>query len=761
MTLVYLAVAFAGGILAGHLLRLAGVLSCDTPSWLFPAAIALFLTILLLIRSRPAARLVAALVLFVLLGAWRYDVHPFERCLGPTDLASYHPGDEGAWATIEGVVSGYADERDRGTRYQLDVERAVIDGQPQQVRGRVLIEAARRPRYAYGDRLRVNGVLLTPPNFDDFDYRRYLAVRGIHSLVRRPQIERLGTGEGQAFWSVLYGVRSGASAVVNAILPEPAAALANGMVLGIEGGISDEVNDAFQATGTSHLIVISGSNIAFLSGALIAALGSLMARRRAALLSAPLVILYVLLAGADPPALRAGVMGLLGLGAIFFGRQNTAYVSLCGAGLVMAVINPLVLWDIGFQLSFATSLGLILFSRPLGKWLTALLRRRLSQEDAQRVVRALNGTLIVTVAAQAAALPLILHTFGRLSPVSLLANCLVLPVQPAVLASSIAALLAGAAYLPLGQVIAAIPWALLSYTVGAVAATAAVPYSSVDVGPVSPLFVIGYYAVLAAALASPRIVRMTRSRPALRHAGAWALVLLVPACLAWLAWRALPDGRLHVLYIPGEDAEAVQITAPDGRSAWLWDGRGDGATLMRKTPGATARAGRPDMVLAPCEALGTGAALAPSATQLWPGAPCVNPAGLEAGAVVALTSEVRLERIDAGAEPALLLSYGQFRTLLPATLGTEAQIAAQDQAGPLSVLKGAGPHTGAWPCLRLLAATEPQLVLWPQETTYPPEVSEHLAREVATVRVEADGLVEVVSDGATFRVVQRSPVGPR
>ena len=761
MTLVCLAVAFAGGILAGHFLRLAGVLSCETPSWLFPSALMLILAILLLVRRLPTARLAAAVGLFVLLGAWRYDGHPFERCLGPADLASYHPGDKGAWATMEGVVTGYGDERDGGTRYQLDVEQVVIDGQPHEVRGRALIEAARRPRYTYGDRLRVHGALLTPPDFDDFDYRRYLAARGIHSLVRRPQIERLGTGEGQVFWRVLYGVRSRASAVVNAILPEPAAALTNGMVLGIEGGISDEVNDAFQRTGTSHLIVISGSNIAFLSGALIAVLGGLMARRRAALLTAPLVILYVLLAGADPPALRAGVMGLLGLGAIFFGRQNTGYVSLCAAGLVMAALNPLVLWDIGFQLSFATSLGLILFSRPLEDWLTSLLRRRLSQEDAQRVVRALSGTLIVTVAAQAAALPLILHTFGQLSPVSLLANCLVLPVQSAILASSIAALLAGAAFLPLGQLAAALPWALLGYTVGVVRATAAVPYASVDVGPVSPVFVIGYYAVLAAALASPRIARTVRARPALRRAGAWAMVLLITAGLSWSAWRALPDGRLHLLFIPGEDAEAVLITAPDGRAAWLWDGRGDGEALMRKTPGARALGGQPDVVLAPCETLGANGALKVSVAQLWPGAPCIDPAGLEAGAVVALTPEVRLERIHASAEPALLLSYGQFRTLLPATLRPEAPIAAQAQAGPLSILKGAGPQTGAWPCLSLLAATEPQLVLWPQETTYPPEVSEYLAGEVATVRVEADGLVEVVSDGTTFRVVQRSPVGPR
>jgi competence protein ComEC len=87
------------------------------------------------------------------------------------------------------------------------------------------------------------------------------------------------------------------------------------MILGIEGGIPEKVDDAFKATGTSHLIVISGSNIAFLAGALIAALGSVLSKRRVALAAAPLILIYVLLVGADPPALRAGIMGLLGLGA--------------------------------------------------------------------------------------------------------------------------------------------------------------------------------------------------------------------------------------------------------------------------------------------------------------------------------------------------------------------------------------------------------------------------------------------------------------
>jgi hypothetical protein len=82
----------------------------------------------------------------------------------------------------------------------------------------------------------------------------------------------------------------------------------------------------------------------------------------------------------------------------------------------------------------------------------------------------------------------------------------------------------------------------------------------------------------------------------------------------------------------------------------------------------------------------------------------------------------------------------------------------QGRLHKLSVLKAAGPGTGVWPSAGFLRAAEPQLVLWPQETTYPPEVSEYLTTQVTAARVEADGIVEVVSDGRRFWVVRHSAV---
>ena len=148
--------------------------------------------------------------------------------------------------------------------------------------------------------------------------------------------------------------------------------------------------------------------------------------------------------GADAAALRAGLMGCLYVFAIYLGRQSTAYVSLCASGLAMTVANPLALWDIGFQLSFLATLGLILFSQPFAhRFEGPRSRAGYRKRPPRRAMGLLNEGLIVTLAAQVLTLPLIVYYFGRLSLISLVTNFLILPAQPPIMTGGMATLVAG------------------------------------------------------------------------------------------------------------------------------------------------------------------------------------------------------------------------------------------------------------------------------------------------------------------------------
>ncbi len=181
---------------------------------------------------------------------------------------------------LEGVIVGWPEQRDAYNQYRVQVDTRWDGERKQSVEGIALVRGDNDTLYAYGDRIRIRGVAATPPTFPDFDYRRFLARKDIHTLIKRAEITHLASDQGQAFWAALYSVRARASDILNQILPEPYSALANGMILGIESGIPRELYDDFNLTGTSHVIVISGSNIAIVSGILLGLFTRLFGRRK-------------------------------------------------------------------------------------------------------------------------------------------------------------------------------------------------------------------------------------------------------------------------------------------------------------------------------------------------------------------------------------------------------------------------------------------------------------------------------------------------
>ncbi len=744
MTLVYLAVAWCAGIWLAHQLWGLAVIGCGTSGWLFAAPALAAAAIAALLRQRAQVRWAAVLLILLLLGGWRYQQHPFAACASATTLASYNGSAETpVRASVEGVIAGYPDVRDTRTFYRLRADTLTIGARTIPVQGDVLVQAPRFPAYAFGDRIRASGQLETPPTFDDFDYAAYLSMRGVHSLLRRARTELIAQDQSRSFWTILYGLRARGAELLNRALPEPAAALANGMLLGIESGIPDDVGEAFQATGTSHVIVISGSNIALLTGVLMGLLARVLGKARAPYPVAVAVIFYVLLVGADPPALRAGIMGVLYVIAIALGRASTAYVSLCASALIMCLLNPLALWDIGFQLSFSATLGLILFTPPIQARFERFFARHLSEDRSRQVMGVLNDALIVTLAAQVPTLPLLVYYFGRLSLVSLVANFLILPAQPPIMIGGMAALVVGLIWEVLGRVAAVIPWFFLTYTTAVVSALAAVPLASVETGAVGRLLAVLYGVGLAIAMAFRRFPRLRALLPP--HAGRWLAAAAGSAWLMLMAINQIPDGQLHVTFIPGEDGEVVLITTPGGRRAWVWDGRGDGAALATATR-AELSAGRPEMSLA----------VGPDAGDLWPGARALEPEHTPPGTVVRLDGTVELIRLAAG--DGWLLRYGRFRTLVPATIRPEAQaelLRAPLEDPPITLLKAPGAGTGVWPTEEFLAARSPQVILWPDDTTYPPNVAAWLSQRRAT-RIPGAGVVEVTSDGDRMWLAQRS-----
>jgi competence protein ComEC len=418
----------------------------------------------------------------------------------------------------------------------------------------------------YGDRVHLEGQIETPPGNEGFPYRDYLARQGIYSIMYWADVRLLSHNQGNPALAILYRFKEHALATVYHIFPDPEASLLSGILLGVETGISDGVQEAFTRTGTSHIIAISGFNIAIIAGLFTLAFKRLLGRwwgLAAAILG---IFLYTVLVGASPSVLRAAIMGVFALFARQMGRRSGINTLAITAAL-MAGITPNTLWDAGFQLSFAATLGLVLYAEPLQTWFTNLLSRRLPLATARNIASLAGSYLLFTLAAQVMTLPIIAYHFQRISLLSILVNPIILPVQPPVMILGGLATLLGMVWQPLGQFLAYLAWPFIAFTIRVVEGFAALPGMSIPLGSVSLVVVIGIYLLILALT----VWKAGFHAKLLALGPATFLVLFgLGTALVWREAFAAPDGRLHVTILDvsarGDSGDGILIRSPSGRN---------------------------------------------------------------------------------------------------------------------------------------------------------------------------------------------------
>ena len=294
----------------------------------------------------------------------------------------------------------------------------------------------------------------------------------------------------------------------------------------------------------------------------------LLGRRRAVPILLLAVLTYTLLVGASASVVRAAIMGALTLIASYLGRQTLALNSLFVAAILMTALDPFTLGDVGFQLSFAATLGLVLYTRPLQNAVEGGLTRLFNGEVAKKVIGVLSDAVLVTLAAQITTLPILIVTFRQVSLLTLLVNALVLPAQTGVMVFGGLALLAGMVWLPLGQIVGGLAWLFLAWTIQVIHLFAAIPGVSIELGYVDPLWGVAYYAGLAALTfwfsrtSEQRMdikTRLSKVSPRIALPALGIALLLAALVFSWQ-----PDGKLHV-HALNVDGGPVFVQTPAGR----------------------------------------------------------------------------------------------------------------------------------------------------------------------------------------------------
>ncbi len=679
--------------------------------------------------------------------------------------------------------------RDTETLLRLEVESVDTGDEVLAVRGLILARVPERVEFAYGDLLRLRGRLETPPVGELFSYRDYLARRGVYAYMREAQVSYL-EGGGNPLLRLTFALRGYSRLLLHRFYPDPAASLLAGILLGDEGGLSREWVRAFKVTGTSHIIAISGFNIAIIVALFGSSFGRLLGPRRGAVMAILGVIFYTILVGAEASVVRAAIMGTVGILGQQLYRRQVGLNTLAFTAALMALFSPFVLWDVGFQLSFFATLGLILFGAPLQqaaeRWLRWIAPSAIWVSPG---VQFLSDAVLLTLAAQLTTLPIMAYHFQQISLIAFLANPFILPVQPAVMILGGASLLLGWIWPPLGQVAAWIAWPFPAYTLKMVETFARAPGAVLSLNTVPLWGVIAYYAALLFWTLGPP--RREKALEALRRwvpAGLLAsvVILISLALLLWRAVFALPDGRLHLTFLSVGSADAVLIRTPGGK--WVLINGGPSANLLSQALGDrfSPFERRLEWLIVASTQQEQLAALPwvleryPPRRVLWAGLPQASSASraldawltergvpvtfAEAGQVLDLGQGAELEVAANGKRGAVLLvRWKQFRALLPIGLDSELLEQLPRRADLRNVTLFSLPDSG-YPALlskEWLAELAPQVVILSVAADDPfgnptPEVLKML-RPYSLIRTDLAGWIQVSTDGEKLWLSSERP----
>ncbi|MBN1824562.1 MAG: DNA internalization-related competence protein ComEC/Rec2 [Endomicrobiales bacterium] len=406
-----------------------------------------------------------------------------------------------------------------------------------------------------GDTLEITGNGYFPPpkmNPGGFDYRKYLLRKGFSSIIYPREVRVIGSKKLSFAKRAAYALRKSITSVLKKHVPEKEAEIVVPMVVGDDSEISETVKKSFTDSGLMHILVVSGLNVGYCAVIfffLFRAFG--LPRQWASALSLPFIGLYVLVAGANPPVLRAGVMAFFVIISLSLKREPLIYQSLSLAALFIMIFDPQALFMASFQLSFAATVGIVYFYPRLAKPFANLpfIARRF-----------LVDVIAVSLSAQLAVLPFIAFYFNKISLAGLISNLIAVPFAGLVTASGLALYALSFIWGGFAVFAGLIAEYLAKILILTAETFSGFSMSTINVPAPGVLTFACYYAFIAA------VFQIKKNRAALLCAVISGLFLIIPSAVGKI--RSM--GALEATFLDVGNSDCIHLRLPSG-SDWLVD----------------------------------------------------------------------------------------------------------------------------------------------------------------------------------------------
>ncbi len=406
--------------------------------------------------------------------------------------------------------------------------------------------------YEYGDVLKIKGRLEKPigqKNFGEFDYELYLAREKVFTYLniwQEKDIQKIGENDSNFLVSFSLSARDKIKEITKQTLPQPYSYLLIGMLLGEKSFIPPHLKEVFAEAGIMHILAVSGLHVGIIAMALLALLSMLNLPKKLKLLTLILIlIMYASITGFRPSVLRATIMFILLIGGKLINRSRNLNISLFFAGFLILLLNPLILYDAGFLLSFIVTFFIINLS-PI------------FQELFSKIVVWIKNPLSVSTAAWIGIFPLSAYFFTKVSIISIVSNILIVPLTGLAVILGFVTFFIGMASISLAGIVANINYLVLSLITLIAKSFSSLPFAFVYVAQPSIMVIILYYLMVffIIELFYKKILSQKIKEKAV-------LIVLSVTLLIIIVQVFFPADNLKVNFINVGEGDCILIEAPN------------------------------------------------------------------------------------------------------------------------------------------------------------------------------------------------------
>ena len=284
----------------------------------------------------------------------------------------------------------------------------------------------------YGDKIQFTGQFIEPSsrrNYGGFDYKSYLKTFKIYGNIKADKIKIIERKKGNCILSNANKIYLKVKEKINSVMREESSSIINGILLGDNSEIEEEVEEKFKISSISHVLAVSGMHVSYIIIGINLLLKSVIGKIKTKFITIMLLIMYMLITGFSPSVARASVMGILVIGAGILHRKNDIWTSIAISLFLILIYNPFLISNIGLQFSYLGAIGIIVFHKNVlkvlknikikdKKWKYRFNRKAILLSNKVKEI------LAVTISAQIAIFPLMIYHFNVFGTYFLLSNLL-------------------------------------------------------------------------------------------------------------------------------------------------------------------------------------------------------------------------------------------------------------------------------------------------------------------------------------------------